>query len=43
MDGLWFFGCIIGVMLFYRFIVYPKKIELNKAKEKHQNSLKKKL
>lgn len=43
MDGLWFFGCIIGVMLFYRFIVYPKKIELNKAKEKHQNSLNKKL
>ena len=37
MEGLWFFGCIIGVMAFYRLIVYPKKIELqnsiNKKKE----------
>ena len=42
MDGLWLFGYIIGAMLLYRVIVYPKKIELNKAKEKHQNSLNKK-
>ena len=42
MEGWYVIGFIAAVMVLYRVIVLPKKIELNNAKEKYQNSLNKK-
>lgn len=42
MEGWYVIGFIAVVMVLYRVIVLPKKIELNNAKEKYQNSLNKK-
>ena len=42
MEGWYVIGFIVAVMVLYRVIVLPKKIELNNAKEKYQNSLNKK-